>query len=241
MNVTIILLGLTIVLMGLASCAQTPTTYQLHYDINNLERRKFSNNILLMQTDLAIKERFPGGVIEDIPSWTHITNQIITTALQEYLASTFDIRSTILQTDKNTALVNNHRALLKLINREIRKHTRGWNMWPHKLQRFDYSIGSGLSFLSNNQIDTAIVINGLQIVEVTKYDVNITDINAYPSDQITYGYTRFNISLIELDTGDILWNNIDNLSDINIRQKNGVRSMLAHALESFPVSLFRNE
>ena len=150
MRVTIILLCLFPVLSALVSCAQNPTSYRFQYDDNNFERPKFSNNILIMQTDVAIKERFPGGVIEDIPSWTHTTNQILTKALKQYLATTLGIHSTILQPDKNTSLVNNHRALLKLVNREIREHTRGWNNCP--INKTDLTIRSVQALVSSEII-----------------------------------------------------------------------------------------
>lgn len=232
---------LAFALLAIGGCVQTTTTYQLHYDINNPARQTFQNKLLLFPVDITTQELFPGGVIEDIPGWTSSTNENMTNQLEAYLTSGLGIRSKILREDRNTALVNNHTALLKLVNRAIRKHTRGWNIWTHKQKKFDYTIGPGLNFLRNQDVDAALVITGIQTVQIARFDDTLADIASYPSDQLTFGQIRFNICLIDLDTGDILWSNIDNYTGVDLRQTRSVKQMLVYALRSFPVSIFGRE
>ena len=241
MNVAFVSWCLALALLSLGGCAQTATTYQLHYDINNPERQTFQNTLLIFPADIATQELFPGGVIEDIPSWTSATNEIITKQLEIYLASRLGIHSKILRDNSNSSLVHNHTVLLKWVNRAIRKHTRGWNTWTHKQNRFDYTIGPGLNFLRNQDVDTALYITGAQMVQVAKFDDTLTDITSYPSNQLTFGQIHFDICLVDLDTGDILWSNIDNYTGVDLRQTRSIRKMLAYALKSFPVSIFGRE
>ena len=233
-------LYLSVLVVILSGCSHTAKSYNFHYDVNNPDREKFVGKVLLFPTDIVIKEIFPGGVIEDMPAWTTMTNQLMIKELGKYLSSNLDIRSIAFQSEKNAAIIRDHIALLKRTNRSIRKHTRGWNNWPHKVARFDYEIGPGLSYFTRKKVDSAIIITGIQAIEVARFNDSPTDINIYSRDQLTFGALHLNVSLVDLHNGFILWNNMESFSGIDIRQAVEVRAVLVRFFESFPVSLFND-
>ncbi|MFV2055825.1 MAG: hypothetical protein ACC707_05120 [Thiohalomonadales bacterium] len=224
----------------MVACTPAAKSYNFHYDINNSDREKFVNRVLLFPTQIIVREVFPGGVIEDMPSWSKMAKQIFVKELGQYLATRMGLHTIVFQSDNISAVIRDHTALLKLINRSIRKHTRGWGSWPQKIDRFDYEIGPGLSYLTKQNVDSALFVTGRQTIEIATTDETVVDIYRYSKDQLTFGRIYLNVSLIDLRSGFILWNNIDHFDGVDIRQANEVKPMLSHFFDTFPVSLYNN-
>jgi hypothetical protein len=220
----------------ITGCAQTPDSYDVLYGISS-SRQHFLKKLLILPADITIQERFPGALYEDIPAWANDANHTVVNELAKILNVGIGIQTIQYQKTENSTAVEQHIPLIKSVARAVRMHSRGFDLWRHKMERFDYTIGTGLNVLKNKNIDAALFVGGYQSIEAFRYDDTKTSIYTYRRQDLSLGDLYLTLILIDIDSGELLWTSFGTFSNIDLRNNTEVQTTLSHALLKFPLKI----
>jgi len=217
----------------LAGCAQTPT-HHLHHSMNPSNHQLF-NRIIVIPAEFDIVEVFTGGIIETIPEWNSAANQNTTTELLRLFNFEFNVNARQLEENEYSEALEKSLNLYNRVAYFAKSHTTEQDMWPHKVAKFDYTIGDGLKFLKNKNIDAAMIINGTQPIALAQHNQKPTkNIFLYPKNDINFGTLQITMSLVDIANGNILWMNNAAYENIDLRDQTSVHKMLKNTLQNFP-------
>ena len=227
-------------ILSLTGCSNLPPSSNnfINYKLANGGKSRSINNVLIFPTQVAIAEIFPGGVFEESPNWSMAANSNLSQRLTNSLGSQPGIEANDLRVVQNLAGdIKRQLPFLQRVVGTIRKHTSGWDAWPHKINKFDYSVGEGLGFLKGKNIDAALYVVGRQMNHKNKYASKYGDITTYPREHITFGDLYISVCLIDINTGDILWFKHEKYRDIDLRHSSDTDRLISHLLSTFPKNL----
>lgn len=157
-----------------------------------------------MPADIEIHRLTAGGAIEEVPEWTEESKKSFDSAINSYIEKRNNLQLTTLQklTDEEQKILDEHIALYDVVGPAA--FFQG-STWKHKKENFDYSIGSGLSFLKEKTgSDTALFINAVDI-RSTGGRAALMVGAALLGVGIPMGGSHAYLSVVDLETGDILW------------------------------------
>ena len=219
----------------LAGCAQTPDNYEVLYGISS--NQQFLKKLLILPADITIQERFPGDLYEDIPLWANEVNHGVVSQLANTIDEKIGLETIAYQEIEKSTAVEHHVPLIKSVARAVRMHSRGFDLWPHKMERFDYTIGTGMNVLKTGNIDAVLFVGGYQSVEIFRYDDSKASIYTYRKQDLSLGDLYLTLILIDTNSGDLVWTYFGTFSNIDLRNNTEVQTVLAHALVRFPINV----
>ncbi|MGD8941088.1 MAG: hypothetical protein PVJ72_17015 [Gammaproteobacteria bacterium] len=221
----------------ISGCAQTPESYDVLYGLS-LSKQHFLGKLLILPADIRIQERFPGDLYEDIPLWANKANHAVVNELATMLNTEVGIGTIQYQATENKVAVERHIPLIKSVARAVRVHSRGFDLWSHKMEQFDYTVGPGLNALKHKNIDAALFVAGYQSVEAFRYDDTKPSIYTYRKQDLSFGDLYLTLILIDSNSGDLLWTCFGSYSNIDLRNNAEVQAALSNALVKFPIKIF---
>ncbi len=230
----VVLLLLCFLALIITGCAQTPDSYDVLYGISS-SKQHFLKRLLILPVDITIKERFPGDLYENVPLWSNQANHAIENELVKTLNLKVGLQTIKYRETENSTAVEQHIPLIESVARAIRVHSRGFDLWTHKMQRFDYTIGSGLNVLKAKNIDAALFIKGYQSIEVFRYEDTKESIYTYRKQDLSWGDLYLTLILIDVNTGELLWVYFPTFSNVDLRNSAEVRTIVSNILEMFPI------
>ena len=225
------LLGLLATMI--TGCAQTPNSYDVLY--GSSAKQNVLKKLLILPADITVKERFPGDLYEIIPSWSNQANYVIQDELAKFINVEMGLQTFHYKDANNSKATKQHIPLIKSVARAVRLHSRGFDLWPHKMKQFDYTIGSGLNVLKNKKIDAVLFVEGYQSIEVFRFDDTKESIYTYRKQDLSLDNLYLTLILIDTNSGDLLWTYFGGFSSTDLRNKSDVQSIVSHALVTFPI------
>jgi hypothetical protein len=220
----------------ISGCAQTPDNYDVLYGLS-LSKQHYLKKLLILPADITIQERFPGDLYEDIPLWANAANHAVVNELTTKLNIEVGIQTIQYQVTENSAAVEQHIPLIRSVAHAVRVHSRGFDLWPRKMEQFDYTIGTGLNVLKSKNIDAALFVGGYQSVEAFRYDDTKASIYSYHKQDLSLGDLYLTLILIDINSGDLLWTYFGTYSNIDLRNNAEVQATLSNALVKFPIEI----
>jgi len=170
----------------------------------------------LMLAEVRIYEISPGGVVQVRDDWSAAGKDNLIKALTESLIDK-RFRVTPLTIDEERAEdVKEIKALYKAVDKSIRLHGYGPQVFPEKRNRFMYSLGPSEKTLSRLGADSMIFMSG--------------------SEQISTGGQKAWISVSVSDScGTILWHCVRHTVDqYDLRDAESAAEFVEDLLSSFP-------
>lgn len=202
------LLASVLLAVSLTGCIQaTIPQYRAHYSFVEKPDVYAPHKVLLLPVDVIIKEVTAGGVAEEVPDWSKRGSTNVREALSKYFNAEKKKKIRLLEmpklSDRDNDNVKQHLALYRRVAGAVVDTSYGQMPWPHKIQKFDYTLGHGLSALAERTgADSAIIVVGEDEVSTTG-----RKIAAFFLDSVSYGHSFLSAAIVNLKTGDVLWFN----------------------------------
>jgi len=160
-------LSLLITVFGCASPA-----YRTHSEFR--VRVKNIGIPVLVLSDIKIYELLPGGIVEPRDDWAVIGRHNLLSALLANLNDKhYNVKSLIPHKGVEKEM-EEIQALYRAVNRSIKLHTYGPQLFPEKLRNFDYSLGSIERILRKCEADSLIFVDALGYISTNKPKASVS-------------------------------------------------------------------
>jgi len=193
-------------------CASPP--YRVHPDF--MARVKGIQKPVLMLAEVGIYEILPGGVVQVRDDWSRAGKENLIKALTEsFMERRFRVMS-LTAHEERAEDVREIKALYKAVEKSIRLHGYGPQLFPEKRNRFVYSLGPSKKTLSRLGADSMVFMSG--------------------SGQISASEQKAWISIAVSDScGTILWHCVRHTVDqYDLRDVESATEFVEDLLSSFP-------
>ncbi len=227
-----------LVAVVLAGCAQPQLPqYRIHYSLLESPQAKAPKKVLVLPVDVVINEVTAGGVSEEVADWSRKGSDNVLAALnRQFRVDNKNLNKIQLIeapkfADRDAANIKQHLALYRRVAGTVFDTTYGQGAWPHKIYRFDYTLGNGLKSVADRTgADTALVLIGEDSVSTAG-----RKIAAFFMDSVSYGHSFLSAAIVSLRTGDILWfNYIYEYKSTDLREPDDAAKMVARLFEEYP-------
>ncbi|MET1255016.1 hypothetical protein [Aliikangiella maris] len=164
--------------------------------------------IVVLQPDVKVFRFTAGGAVEEVPEWGQMSTQSFSSAINLLQKERQDIqiKNHPQLTAEEQKILDEHIALYRVVGPAAVNYGA---MWDHKKKNFDYSIGPGLSFLREKiNSDTILFINAVDVRSTGGRAALAVGV-AILGIGIPMGGSNIYMSIVELETGDILWSSND--------------------------------
>lgn len=227
-----------IVLAALAGCIQSvPPQYRANYKFVESPKLYTPQKVLVMEVDVTIKEVTVGGVAEEVPAWSKQGSSNVREALTKHFRADkknkiqFIAIPKLSESDLET--VKQHLALYRRVGKAIIDTTYSYSQpwWLHKVQKFDYTLGSGLKSIGERTgADSALIILGEDQASTAGRKVA-----AFFLDSVSYGHSYLFAAFVNLKTGDILWYNYAyEYKGADLREADDAQDLVDKLFEEYP-------
>ena len=206
---SLFVLCLLLITFGCASPA-----YRVHPEF--MARVKGIQKPALMLAEVRIYEILPGGVVQVRDDWSRAGKENLIKALTEsFMERRFRVMS-LTAHEERAEDVREIKALYKAVEKSIRLHGYGPQLFPEKRNRFVYSLGPSKKTLSRLGADSMVFMSG--------------------SGQISASEQKAWISIAVSDScGTILWHCVRHTVDQHdLRDAKGAAEFVEDLLASFP-------
>jgi len=218
-----------------AQAASTP--HWVHYKLLQ-SNPTLPKKVVVLPVNIEVLEVTAGGVKEEVPEWSTEASKNVFKSLSAVIkkdATLKEVKPPRLS-NKSAAVVDEHMALYKLV-----VNTASNISWPHKVRRFDYSIGPGLKALRRaTGADAALMVYGRDHVSTAgrkakAVAANIPIVNIFTGPPPKLGHSYIHIGMVDLRTGDLLWMNSDYREGAsNLRDYDDANDIISSIFEWYP-------
>lgn len=165
--------------------------------------------VLLMPLDVQLFELTAGGLQEPKADWTAAAENHVHTALENFLSQKKDTVLRYERPQDNPEKSRMNEQLMKLheaVGNSIMIHTyfAGYNL-PTKKDSFDWSLGSGIQRINERYDAHAALFIFIRDSYASRGRKAAMVLGALAGITITGGFQTGFASLVDLQTGDILW------------------------------------
>lgn len=221
----------------LSGCQSAPPQYRANYKFVESPQLYAPHKTLVLEVDVTIKEVTVGGVEEEVPAWSKQGTNNVREALSKHFnqdkKNKIQLMETPKLTDSELENLKQNLALYRRVAYSIIDVTYSYKQqwWMHKVQKFDYTIGSGLKSLGERTgADSAIVIIGED-----KASTAGRKVAAFFLDSVSYGHSYLNAAFINLKTGDILWYNyVYQYKGADMREAGDTQNLVNELFNEYP-------
>jgi hypothetical protein len=194
--------------------------------------------VVVLPVSIEVLEVTAGGVEEEVPEWSAEASENVFKSLSAAIKQDATLKEVSVPalSGESAAVVNEHMALYSLVI-----NTASSINWSHKVRRFDYSIGSGLTALQRKTgADAAVMVYGQDYVSTAGRKAkavagNIPIVNMFTGPPPELGHSFIHIGVVDLRTGDILWMNSDYREGAtNLRNHGDASDIISEIFEWYP-------
>jgi hypothetical protein len=198
-------------------------------------------SIILMRPDVRVGQLEVGGVVTPKAEWTDEARKNLQVALKNNQSIR---KATIIPFDQDAAetaqMASDYEYLHRAVAASILQHKYFGAKLPTKKEAFDWSLGSGVAplgqatssnyalFLYVEDSFSSDARKATQVVGALGCLVGFCVIRGG-------GIHRYYASLVELETGNIVWFNVLRGSEGDVREEKGAQGMVDALLASMPV------
>lgn len=215
--------------------AETP--HWVHYKLLQNES-KLPKKVVVLPINVEVIEVTAGGVKEEVPEWSAAADENVFKSLSAAIKKApglTEVKAPDFR-GKTSKMISEHLALYKLV-----VNTATDVGWKHKIRRFDYGIGNGLSKLRKmTGADAAILVYGRDHVSTagrkTKAVLSyIPIVNIFTGNTPTLGDSFIHVGIVDLKTGDLLWMNSEYRDDSSdLRESADTTDIVNTVFEWYP-------
>jgi len=193
--------------------------------------------IVVFRPDVSVGSQSAGGLNEPNAEWTEKAREELVSSLQTAIkARSGDMSLMPELTGADATVLANYRSLFKAVTGTVVSHRLFvGNRLPTKLDKFDWSLGPGVSrlakaaggadyglfFLTNDSYGSA----GRKAAQLVG-----AMFGAYIPSGVHVGYA----GLVDLKTGELVWINADMAMGGDVRTAEGAAKRVSQLLEDFP-------
>lgn len=215
--------------------AETP--HWVHYKLLQ-DKPKLPKKVVVLPVNIEVIEVTAGGVKEEVPEWSSAASENVIKSLSAAIKKTPNLKEVKAPNfkGKTANMINEHLALYKLV-----VNTALDVGWEHKVRRFDYGIGKGLSKLRKiTGADAAILVYGRDHVSTagrkTKAVLSyIPIVNIFTGNTPSLGDSYVHVGVVDLKTGNLLWMNSEYRDDSSdLRKLNDTTEIVNTVFEWYP-------
>ncbi len=197
--------------------------------------------VVLLPVDIDVYEFSAGGVREEVPEWSDSAEANIRSALlftkgeegQPWAAERVDTSEL---TAGEREILEEHLALFNLVVVNAYWAALPQNgAWHFKRQRFDYSVGEGLSFLKTKYaVDAGLIIIGEDVVSTAGRKA-MAVVAALGGVGMPMGHSLLIGGLVDFETGDVLWLNREvSGGATDLRDPESARAFARDLMDGYP-------
>ncbi len=232
-----IILGLSMLsLFTLTACA-TSGGIPSNYD-QRAARAAELQSVLLLTPDITVNSLSAGDVKEEMPEWSEQARQIVIEAVKAEMASRGRKLKILDPKTRYRKTVNEVRDLHLAVMSSIYDHTiyqpGNLEVFPQRIEHFDYSVGSVEKLLKAYRVDGMLIIRGEDNISTggRKALGVVAALNPFSQGQMG-GMTFLEITLTDA-RGDVLWYALKwNAGDYDLRDSEEAVRFVRDTFEDF--------
>jgi len=194
--------------------------------------------LVILPINIDVMEVTAGGVKEEVPEWSAKAEKNIYNSLSSLIKQDTSLKQVKLPnlSSKTSAVVDEHMALYTLVVNTATKTDL-----EHKVRRFDYSIGPGLTALRKKTgADAAVMVYGRDHISTAgritqSVLAKVPIVNIFTGQDVSMGDSFVHVGIIDLKTGDLLWMNSEYRDDTtDLRDFDDADDMIKTTFEWYP-------
>ena len=216
-------------LMVIAGCATTSNVQQ----IDRLDTVDGTPKIILMPPDIRYYLLTAGGVPEPNAEWTDAAQANFAVALRDYATAN---GSNVVQLDKSNLSRQEieYEALHSVVGRTILNHYFGMLKLPSKGGTFDWSLGPDIASIGeDHDADYALFVH-YRDYQASGGRMAFSILAAVAGVGVPTGSESGFASLIDLETGDIVWFNVVRAGSGEFRDPSGAHVAVRMLFKDLP-------
>ena len=202
-------------ILVLAGCAMGPTNVQ---KLDRLESVGEDPRIVLMPPDIRYYLLTAGGVTEPNREWTEAAQVNFTEAALDY-ANNIGADLKILDKDNLGPEEIRYETLHSAVGMTVLTHYFGTHKLPSKEESFDWSLGPEISAIGENHNADYALFVFYRDYQASEGRVAFAILAAAAGVAIHSGSEGGFASLVDLETGDIVWFNVVNVGSGELKDK----------------------
>lgn len=214
------------------ACAQPFS--RAHPDVAS--RMKEVKRVGVLFLDMKIYELTAGGIRELREDWSAAGREHFSTALTAELKRRSLEPSVLSPEEQGTEDIEDIHALYKAVREAILTHTYdhtlGRYLFPEKMERFDYSLGSVEPVLTGLGVDALLLVSAMDEISTAGRKALMV-VGAFTGTQLRAGITWANMALVD-KSGSILWFNPNPGGSYNLREAEDASKLVGRLLKEFP-------
>lgn len=220
-----------------AGATAAKPAYRVHHSLVAAKQPKMPKKLVVLPVNIVVSEKTFGGVTEEVEAWSIQASRNIFTALGDYTKGNKDLAlvKTPNFSKRQSAAIDEHLGLYRKVVNTASWATRTQPVWTHKLKKFDYTIGPGLSFIrSKTGADTALLVYGEDEIS-TGGAAAATVVSKVFGGGRQFGTSYIHVGLVDLRTGALLWlNSTYKGASGDLRTIETAKSMVSEIFEDYP-------
>lgn len=193
--------------------------------------------VVLLPPQVFVFELSAGGVPARMSDWEAAARDNLTSAAirQARESSVFDLVPTPPLETLALDQLDAHIGLYDRVAQSVFVYGRGeQSAWAHKKDEFDYTVGSGLSFLREQTgADAALIVLGSDFISTGGRKAAFIAGLAL-GIIMPLGQSFMTAGLVDLKTGDVLWMSFDSSSNMDSRKPDDVDGLMRTLYQSYP-------
>jgi hypothetical protein len=231
--------ALLLVILAFAFSAQWPVHAQTRKAISKSEfsfPAEGQVKIVLFRPDVAVGEQTTGGLHQPNAGWTEQARERLTTALEKAQAArNIEMKLMPELSGSDAKLMSDYRKLFRTVADSVIKHRLfGLDPLPTKADGFDWTLGPGASRLGAlGQADYGLFFYTMDSYEsASRRTARLiaSSMGTGNVAEVNMGYA----GLVDLQSGDLLWLNVDVKMAGDTRTPDGAVVRVAELLRDFP-------
>ncbi len=224
-------------LLALAGCS-TPTTY-LGRPLAEPDGPRLPKRVLVVP-DVSVVEVTIGGVGEKDAQWSRQAKDNLLAALraQAGKGNLFELVALPELTQEEKDVLDAHAAMFELVAANASEYGLSTDsFWKARASQLRYTVGPGLAFLAEKSgADAALFISAEDAVSTGgRVAVLLATVLMFGMPALAPGYSYLAAGLVDLASGDLLWNNFDwNIARRDLRKPQDAEGLLTEVFSSLP-------
>ena len=223
-------------LFSLTACATT-SGIPSNYD-ERASRAAGLQSVLLLTPDIKVNSLSAGDVKEEIPEWSAQARQLVIKTVKEEMAARGRRLKVLDPKTRYRKTVDEVKDLHLAVMSSIYDHTiyepGNMNVFPERIEHFDYSVGSVERLLKAYKVDGMLIIRGEDNISTSgrKALGVVSALNPFSQGQMG-GMTFLEVTLTDA-RGDVLWFALKwNAGDYDLRDSEEAIRFVRDTFEDF--------
>jgi len=214
-----------------AGCATTQNVQQ----IDQLESVGENPTILLMPPDIRYYLVTAGGVSEPHAEWTEAAQVNFSSAVQNY-AKDIGTNLVVMDDSDMTPLEVQYTKLHRAVGFTVLTNHFGVLKLPTKGGQFDWTLGPGISGVAENYEADYGLFTFYRDEQASGGRVALSVLAAVAGGSVSAGSEYGFASLVDLKTGDVVWFNVVNAGNGELRDPKGAVTAVSSLFKDIPTN-----